>query len=170
MLSILSCGALGSFFLSLKGVRKLTFEIGFLKVSCGLEFVSAVPAAGPFWGYLPHRLFELEVPVSCCYRKCPQGGSTSHTQLSFYLQPEPGLWRGMWMRKHPRASVSLLLPRWSFTFPSPLASCLPGALLPDEVPRRLHSQEGVLSWGPPAPGDLGSGWFSMFLQVRGSGH
>ena len=32
--------------------------------------------------------------------------------------------------------------------PSPLASCLPGAPRSAEVPRRLHSQEGVLSWGP----------------------
>ena len=33
---------------------------------------------------------------------------------------------------------------------SPPDSCLPGAPLPAEVPRRLHSQEGALSWGPSA--------------------
>ena len=32
--------------------------------------------------------------------------------------------------------------------PSPRASGLPEAPLPAEVPRSLHSQEGVLNWGP----------------------
>ena len=35
-------------------------------------------------------------------------------------------------------------------YPSFPDSCLPGAPIPAEVPRRLHSQEGALSWGPSA--------------------
>ena len=40
--------------------------------------------------------------------------------------------------------------------PSPPDSCLPGAPLPAEVPRRLHPQEGGFSWEPQwqGPGHL----------------
>ena len=37
-------------------------------------------------------------------------------------------------------------------YPSPPDSCPPGAPLPAEVPRRLHSQEGGFHWGPQHQG------------------
>ena len=58
----------------------------------------------------------------------------------------------MWnvLSKLPRACVSLFLPLKLHL--SPPESCAPGTLLPAEVPRRLHSQEGSFSWGPQPRG------------------
>ena len=55
-------------------------------------------------------------------------------------------------------------------YPSPQDSCLPGAPLPAEVPRRLHSQEGGFSWGPQHQGTWILGDFTLVLKARGSGH
>ena len=52
--------------------------------------------------------------------------------------------------------------------PSLSDSSQPGALLPAEVPRRLHSQEGGYSWGPQHQGTLGD--FTKVLVARGSSH
>ena len=48
--------------------------------------------------------------------------------------------------KHPKPCVSLLLPLNAS--PSVSDSSQPGAPLPAEVPRRLHSQKRGFSWGP----------------------
>ena len=53
--------------------------------------------------------------------------------------------------------------------PSLPGSCLPGAPLSAEVPRRLHSQEGGFNWGPSTRAWI-LGDFTLALKPRGSGH
>ena len=71
------------------------------------------------------------------------------------------------MRKHPRAVSHYFFPAEASPPPSPLVSCLPGALLPDEVPRRLHSQEEGFSWGPQHQETWGLGDFPCSSKSEG---
>ena len=52
---------------------------------------------------------------------------------------------------------------------SPPDSFQPGPQHPAEGPRRLHSQEGSLSWGPQRQRSWGLGNISKILENRGSG-
>ena len=169
MLSILSCGCLCFFFFlffsfGLNGVRKI-YLLQLVSWKLSMEFICAIPVTGPFLRtVVSHRPLGLvnrsgdagkyRLLASCSYRKWPQGGSTSSYQLwnnqSFRNCWLPGLciregcgWANTQGFKYHYFFPLKLYP----SFPD---SWLPGALLPAKVPRRLHTQEGALSWGPSA--------------------
>ena len=96
----------------------------------------------------------------------PNSGSTCNQSLR--ESRLPGLWIRVECARDPRACVSLLLPPQSS--PTPPAWCPPGALLPVEMPRRQHSQEGGFSWGPQCHIAWVLGEFILALEARGSGH
>ena len=139
---------------------KLTFEVGFLKVSCVWNsFLQYLPR-DLFWGQLSLTAFWIGGAsqrgwASCCYMKFPQGGSTSScpTRSTCNQSLRESLLPGLWIRVECAwANIQALLSHTTSSplklHPSLLASCLPGALLPAEVSSRLYSQEGLLSWGP----------------------
>ena len=119
----------------------------------------------------PHRPFELEVPVSTGGQVVVlvndhKVAALLHAQLWFHLQPEPReRWLpGLWIRvecvwTNTRGLVSYYL--WPLNLhSSPPDSSYPGALLPVELPRRLHSQEGGLNWGYQYHNTWRLGYFS----------
>ena len=149
-----------------------------------LEFISAKLAAGPFLRAVvsnsPPGLVNWSGDASqrqwssCSYRKWPQGGSkSSYTTRVETTRVLGSSWLpGLWIRVESAWANTQGLKYHYFSpklYSSPPDSCPPGAPLPAEMPRRLHPQEGALSWGPSAgpwiPGD-----FSLVLEARGSGH
>ena len=147
----------------------MTSETGFLKVSCIWNSFLLYLWQDLSWGQLPFTAPQAfwiggaRQPrwASCSYRKCPQGSSISSCPTlippATWALGKVGLlgcelgWNGY---------TQGLLPLDSFPHEtSPLPPLQPGALLSDEVPRRLHSQEGVLSWGPQHQETWGLGDF-----------
>ena len=146
--------------LSLKDVRKTDLWNWVFESQLCLEFISAIPSPGPFlraavincllnWrcqSALAGKLLLQEISTRWQHFFMPNSGSTCNQSLR--ESPVAVLWfRVECAGANTQGLIShYFLPSEASPLP-PLASCLPGALLPTEVPRGLHSQEGVLSWG-----------------------
>ena len=108
---------------------------------------------------------------SCSYRTWPQGGNTSSypTLVEVTLEVVGFLGCEFEWNIPEQTNAQGLKSYYYFPlklYPSPPDSWLPGAPLPVEVPTRLHSQEGALSWVPaPDPWILGD--FTLVLEAKG---
>ena len=99
-----------------------------------------------------------------------------HAQLWFFRQTEPLGKVASWAENQSGTRLSKpSMPVSHYFFPLRLHPSLsdssqPGALLPAETPRRLHSQKRGFSQRPQHQGTWRPGDFSKVLVVRGSGY
>ena len=171
----------------------LSVPIGFLTVGCVWNLFLQYWVQGFSWGYLSLRapwvlwiggarkqtwLKQLSSSSSsskeqswptCSYRNCPQGGST-HSCSAVIPHATRALGKVVsWAPNCAWANSQgfrfhCFFPQSSTLHPD---SSHPGALLPAEGPKRLHSQEGGFSWGCQHQGTWILGDFTWSSRPEG---
>ena len=171
------------FILFFKGCQEnLPVAIGFLNIRCVWDLRLQCQPQILSWGQLsftaPQALFIGGVGKhsrsGCTYRKCPRGGSTV-TRSTLVSRATRALgnvcFLGCELEDCAWVNTQGLVSPCLFPLTlhsSPSESSLHHPQNPAEVPRRLHSQDRGLSWGPQPQSTCSLGYLSKF-KARGSG-